>query len=220
MWFLVLMTSAAEGSDKGPYAIMRIAKIKSIRAGNKTKAHNARQLPCYNADPNISNTRISLTPEMKELEGKTFKEIFDERTQGQKIRKNAVYGIEVVMTYSPEAQIEGETALQWAKKSIEWAAALFNKENIIDLVWHFDEQTPHLHLTVIPIDSRGKLNAKAFLDGNAKRFEKLQDDYAAAVSEFGLKRGLPKEETKAKNKAARAWRAETAARGILEDEPA
>lgn len=211
MWFLVLFVNAAAASDGGPYAVMRINKFHSIRQGNKTKAHNARLTPCYNANPNIPNQRISFSKEMKELESKTFKEIFDERTKGQKIRKNAVYAIEIVMTFSPGA-ISEEQLPAWRNKSLEWAVSLLGKENVIDCVLHRDEATDHIHITAIPIDEKGRLNAKAFLNGNGRTFSRFQDEYAAAVAEFGLKRGKDKTQTKAKHKSSRAWHAENAAK--------
>lgn len=56
---------------------------------------------------------------------------------------------------------------------------------------HYDEQTPHMHLTVVTGDERGKLNCKAFY-GQPFMLRKLQDDFAEMTNKQGyhLKRGM------------------------------
>lgn len=201
---LVTMFFLSTVSDGGPFAIMRIEKKKSIRAGNKSKEHNARLTPCANANPEIKNQRIYLNEDMVRLKEMSFKDIFDERIQGQKIRKNAVYAVEIIMTFSPSAINENQLN-DWRNKSIAWACSIFGADNVIDCVMHLDETTPHIHLTAIPIDRNGKLNARAFLEGNGKKFSKLQDSYAEAVASFGLKRGISKAKTKAQHEASSRW---------------
>ena len=49
--------------------------------------------------------------------------------------------------------------------------------------------SPHIHAFVVPIDERGRLNAKRFTDGS-RAMSALQSSYADSVKETGLKRGV------------------------------
>ncbi|HBY15598.1 MAG TPA: hypothetical protein DEG90_00535, partial [Porphyromonadaceae bacterium] len=39
----------------------------------------------------------------------------------------------------------------WAESSVRWAKKTFGEENVVGAHLHMDEQTPHLHVTVVPI---------------------------------------------------------------------
>lgn len=40
---------------------------------------------------------------------------------------------------------------EWAEASVGWAKQTFDEENVVGAHLHMDEQTPHLHVTVVPI---------------------------------------------------------------------
>lgn len=98
------------------YAIMRMDKIKSISDGNARIKHNRREVRCLTSNPDRQNIRLNLSGSMRCDKSRTFKEIFEKRTKGQKIRKNAVYAIEVILTFSPES-ISEQNLFPWAKKN-------------------------------------------------------------------------------------------------------
>lgn len=61
---------------------------------------------------------------------------------------------------------------------------------MLSAVIHRDETTPHLQFLVIPLDARGKLNARELVGGKAT-LSKMQTDFACEVGQdFGLERGL------------------------------
>ena len=62
-------------------------------------------------------------------------------------------------------------------------------ENVISTTIHRDETTPHMAVYVVPIDSKGNLNAREFLGGRAK-LSKMQTDFHDQVKDLGLERGL------------------------------
>ncbi|MFX5169009.1 plasmid recombination protein, partial [Acinetobacter baumannii] len=70
---------------------------------------------------------------------------------------------------------------------------------------HRDETTPHLVAYVVPIDQKGKLNAREFLGGRAK-LSKMQTDFHEKVKDLGLERGL--EGSKAEHKTVKEFYAE------------
>ncbi len=122
------------------------------------------------------------------------------------VRKGAVQGFEIFLGYSYEAK-DDISVEEWAEKSMEWLDKTFNPEghmikfvdrsgvertiksdNVKAAVLHMDESVAHIHAFIVPVDDRGKINAKLYTrDRNTMC--RLQSDYAKAVEEFGLKRG-------------------------------
>lgn len=193
------------------FCIMRMQKIKSTSEASARLKHARREIPCKTVrDPNAKNVRITMGDEMKRTVKMSFAEIFKERTAGQNVRKNAVRAIEVMLTFSPGAVETGQLR-DWAGANMSWLEQTFGgRQNIIDAQLHMDETTPHIHAMVIPIDERGKLNARAFLGGNNHRMRDIQTEYAKAMEKFGLKRGISREITRAKHQSHLRWIAENA----------
>jgi len=123
-----------------------------------------------------------------------------------KHRKDAVVGIEIMLSASPEFfdAIEKDreklakhpTFLEWVKKSVGWLKAEFGT-NLVDTVLHMDESSPHLHSIVVPLTKDGRLCGKELM--SRANLQRRQTEYAKAVDGFGLKRGDPAAETKRKH---------------------
>lgn len=165
------------------YAIMRTAKVKSVASMANLEKHCTREKMPSNANPDLTKQNQDLLPDSL-----TLPERFAEMTDGQKIRKNAVLGVEVMMTYTPKA-VDGHRLEQWTDMNRKWLESEFGKDNVVRLWLHMDESTPHLHAFVIPLDDKGKLNCRAYLGGAAK-LSAMQDRYAAAMQQFDLERGI------------------------------
>jgi len=75
---------------------------------------------------------------------------------------------------------------KWKKDTVKWVEREFGK-NVVNLVLHMDEKTPHCHLLLTPVVA-GKLTAKQFFTPITAR--KWQDSYSKAT---GLKRGISSE---------------------------
>ena len=108
------------------------------------------------------------------------------------IRKDAVRALSLVFTGTHEdmkaIEADPERMKGWLKANHNFVAQEFGKENVVRLVLHLDEKTPHLHAVVVPI-REGKLTAKTIL-GNKKDMSQRQDRYAQAMAPFGLSRGV------------------------------
>ena len=86
-----------------------------------------------------------------------------------------------------KATLKQDKLDKWKHDTVEWVKKEFG-ENVVNLVLHLDEKTPHAHLLAVPLTKEGKLSAKDFFNPDtAKRW---QDDYAKAT---GLKRGIASE---------------------------
>lgn len=112
--------------------------------------------------------------------------------------------LEIVLTFSPGALSE-DTLKDWALDNANWLRKNFGESNVIDCQLHIDEKTPHIHAMIIPIDERGKLNARAFVGGTRERMSGLQTDYAKAMQPHGLERGVCRELTKARHESSLRW---------------
>lgn len=168
------------------FAILRVEKIKTQGAIASIGKHNERERETPNADYNI-------TPENKTLVGDdslSYLEAWQEKTKDLKIRSNAVLALEVVLTYSPEAKIQQSQNFEaWQAKNIQFLKDTFGEDNILKAKLHLDETTPHIHAVIVPIDEKGKLNARAFTGGREK-LRDMQTNYAEYMQEFNLNRGI------------------------------
>ena len=168
------------------FAILRVEKIKTQGAIASIGKHNERERETPNADYNI-------TPENKTLVGDdslSYLEAWQEKTKDLKIRSNAVLALEVVLTYSPEAKIQQSQNFEaWQAKNIQFLKDTFGEDNILKAKLHIDETTPHIHAVIVPIDDKGKLNARAFTGGREK-LRDMQTNYAEYMQDFKLNRGI------------------------------
>ena len=169
------------------YAILRTQKLKSKQAVRRSLKHSFREQDTPNADP----TR---TPENTHMGAKDTLEAIQkiEARLPEKIRKNGVLAIEYLVTASPEdmhakSRKEQDAYFSDAKK---WLEEKHGVENVIYAGIHRDETTPHMYAYVVPIDSKGKLNCRAFL-GGAKALSEMQTDFADRVGKkHKLERGI------------------------------
>lgn len=188
------------------YAIMRIEKIKSVSSAGARLRHIRRVVPCPTATPGVRNIRVVMNEQMKENKNRPFKEIFKERVGDQKIRKNAVISVEVVLTFSPDG-VSPDKYKEWVKENAEWLKTTFGEKNIVECIAHKDEKTFHIHCQMILCDEKGKLNTRRFVGGHRDRMSELQTSYARQMEKFGLERGVNRKITKKKHESSLRWHA-------------
>jgi hypothetical protein len=117
-----------------------------------------------------------------------------------------VLAFEAILSASPEFFERGSSEeraarlRKWATAQVDWAVERYGRHRIASLVLHLDEKTPHMHLVVLPLevksDKRRKDPTKVrwslagrTISGLGK-FGQAQDAYGAAMSGFGLVRGI------------------------------
>ena len=186
------------------YAILRIEKIKSVVAANGRLKHNRRQTECLTTNPGKKNVCVILNEQMRKDKHKSFREIFHERVKGQKIRKNAVIAVEVVLTFSPGC-VPDKKLRDWVYANAKWLKDTFGEKNIIDCQLHRDQKVPHLHCILILRDEKGKLSSRAYLGGTRCVMSDLQTSYAKAMKPFGLSRGVSRDITRARHTSTKKW---------------
>lgn len=170
------------------FGIMRTAKIKTLGNMGASLQHSFRERETPNADPDRTSDNTLL------VGGDNSKEVlaaWKDRAP-EKIRKNAVHGLEYFIGGSP-AKMKAMTREEqdtYFRDALGWIENRHGKENVLSAMVHRDETTPHMTVMTIPLDDRGKLNCRSFV-GNKKALSDLQTDFAEKVSEkHGLRRGI------------------------------
>lgn len=127
----------------------------------------------------------------------------------RKVGKNQTKAIRIILTGTHEQMIKLQDSGRldkWMDANLKWLRETFGKDNLVSCVLHLDEKTPHLHATIVPIvttdrkrrerEGEKKYNIKFGPRLSAEdvfrraKLHEYQNTYAAAMKEFGLKRGI------------------------------
>lgn len=135
------------------------------------------------------------------------------KTVSRKIGKNQPLAVEYFIGYSPDANINTK---EYLSSAVKWVIDKHGKENILNIAYHFDEKTPHVHVLLTPIAQvkrksgriENSLSAKRFFNG-PKAMSDLQTEFAEKVGKvYGLERG--EEKSGRKHIPVRVYRAKMA----------
>jgi hypothetical protein len=182
------------------FAVLRVAKLKSLGSLGAASQHQLRSRPTPNANPG---------GQVRLLAGSS-----DPATAAQALlaslpkapKAGSVLAVEAVMSASPAFFRPSDPAaagtydeaktVAWAETSVHWLKRHFGEHNVASAVLHLDESTPHIHAVIVPLDctprKKGKtprLNAKRWLGGR-ERLSAMQDDYADFLAGLGITRGV------------------------------
>ena len=177
-----------------------IARLKKLKRGNisGSASHTARERETPNADPTQKNIRFigSLDPEER-LEDLVLAKIA-EHEQKRKIRTDAVYCVELLLSASPSyfrpdcptnaGYYEPQKLDDWVEATHQWLADEYGSR-IVRAELHLDEATPHIHAYFVPVDDQGQLRCNHFFDGRQKIHE-FQDSYYHTMQLIELERGI------------------------------
>jgi hypothetical protein len=180
-----------------PYAIARIAKLKrGSLAGSAS--HCARQRPTPNANTNQPNIRFIGSEQPDEKLSDLVLGLINQHQQKRKIRPDAVYCVELLLTASPSyfrpdepkrgGYWDEQRLNAWLVANRQWLTQTWG-DRIVRAELHLDEMTPHIHAYLVPLNDSQQLNCKALFGGREK-MRKFQDDYHAAMHPLGLERGI------------------------------
>ena len=194
------------------YAVLHLEKAKGADSG--MSAHIERTIQPKNADP----TRTHLNQELIQFPDgvRNRTEAIQHRlnTAGlkRKIGKNQVQAIRIVLTgtHADMEQIEQTDRLdEWCQDNLEWLRKTYGADNVVSAVLHMDEETPHIHATIVPIVQTERKKQKKELTAKKKYRTKApaprlcadevmsranliryQDTYAEQMAAYGLQRGI------------------------------
>ena len=214
MGFVVLHMEKAHGSDSGTTAHIEYFIIP--KNADPTRTHLNRKLVAY---PDGIKDRSAAIQRRLEETGLT-----------RKIGNNQVRAIRITVsgTHEDMERIEREGRLdEWCADNMKYFTDTFGKENIVAAHLHRDEETPHIHVTLVPI-VKGERKRRKREEQTKKRYRKkptdtvrlcaddimtrlklksYQDTYAEAMAKYGLQRGI--DGSKARHKSTQQYYNET-----------
>lgn len=167
------------------YCIFRFEKHKTKGTVTSSLKHTFREITTTNADSKVQNEILKGGSTSKDVM-KDYNSRLKEIMKDKKIRKNAVVAIETIQTFSPE-QTKNIDLDKWKKDNLLYLENTFGKENVISVVLHLDETTPHITSIILPIDDKNKLNCREVT--KRENLIKYQDEYAKYMQKYALKRG-------------------------------
>ena len=181
------------------FAILRIAKLKTMGNVAGSLAHTYRTRETPNADPEkIADNEHEQDEPAKVMDA--LKALLPEKR-----RKDAVLGIEYFIGASPEWFEGGKDGSDYFRAAVDWLEKRHGKENVVGWSVHRDESTPHLVAYVVPLEN-GRLNAKKWTGGKVA-LSKMQTEFARDVGQqFGMSRGI--EGSKAHHQTIKGWYAQ------------
>ena len=193
------------------FVVARVAKIKSFSTIGKAANHNFRLKSEYEREHVNRNIKANIlvhgsTDLLKDCKERINQA--DKKADGT-IRSNAVLAVEMILSASPDFfnnPDKPENLDEWTKANVAWLKEQYGP-NFVNAVVHLDEQTPHIHAFIIPIDERNKLNCRCILGGR-DTLKNLQSNAYEAVKHLGLERGISKATTGATHKKTSQWRKE------------
>ena len=195
------------------YAVLHLDKAHG--ADTKMSDHIERKTIPNNADPTRTplNRELIVFPEGVANRNQAISQRLESAGLTRKIGINQVRVIRIVVSGSPEdmKKIEQTGRLdEWCRDNVDWLKQTYGSENIVSAVLHMDEKTPHIHATLIPIVRSERKKKKSEEQAKKKyrkkptdaprlsandimtrqRLKNYQDEYALAMSKYGLKRGI------------------------------
>ena len=177
-------------------------------------AHIERTIQPKNADPTRTHLNRELIQFPDGVRNRTaaIQHRLDTAGLKRKISKNQIQAIRIVLTgtHADMEQIEKTGRLdEWCKDNLDWLRKTYGADNVVSAVLHMDEETPHIHATIVPIvqTERKKqkkeqtVKKKYRMKAPAPRLcadevmsrsnlIRYQDTYAEQMAVYGLQRGI------------------------------
>ena len=194
------------------YCVLSQLKVKSKKDVKSLWAHNARLYTPRNSNPEDHY----LNEYMIGRESDSYMDIFDRIVKEKNIKvknnptnpqNNSVLMLEYVTKFSYGTQIDLEA---WKKQNQKFFEDTFGKENVISMIVHYDEASPHIHTVIIPTVKKKKkykdgstkeywaLDAKHFTGGYSA-INGMVNRYAEYMKPFGLEKGKASKRDVARN---------------------
>ena len=194
------------------YAVLHLEKAKGADSG--MSAHIERTIQPKNADPKRThlNRELIQFPEGVRNRTEAIQHRLDTAGLTRKIGKNQIQAIRIVLTgtHADMEQIEKNGRLgEWCQDNVDWLRKIYGADNVVSAVLHMDEETPHLHATIVPI-VMGERKKQKKEQAVKKRYRtkapaprlcadevmnranliRYQDTYAEQMAAYGLQRGI------------------------------
>lgn len=157
--------------------------------------HNLRELLAErgtygNIDPSRTPNNYVLRGPSTSFDGmaEVDKIVSSADTGGKKLRKDAVWGFELIFTALPKT---GGDLHSYFEACTRWAEQEFGVP-VLSSVVHLDQGAPHCHVLLVPL-FKGKMNGGKVYGNKATMVARLSSFYEVVGKRYGLSRPQPKD---------------------------
>ena len=173
-------------------------RVVKYKAGNVfgIQKHNQREGEKH-TNKEIDPTKTHLNFDMVNGENinfsKRIKQIIEEnKTSKTPVRETSVLMVSSIVSSSKEffQTLDHSEQLRFFKESTEYFKAKFSEENLVSANIHFDEKTPHMHISFVPISTDGRLSGKDVVNRSVLIQIQKELPLHLASKGFDIERGI------------------------------
>ena len=174
------------------FAVVHMMKIKSGAVGGIQSHNNREHEPKTNPDVDMlrSHENYDLVP--CDNYRRAIKEKMSDLVEtGRAVRKDAVVVCNFIVTSDSDTMeaLGADRQRAFFEDAVKWFADRYGADRVLNATVHMDENTPHLHIGVMPITQDGRLSAKAIF--TKTELKAIQTEFARDVgARYGLERGV------------------------------
>lgn len=186
------MTEQPKRPNRRTDQVLRIKKLTSHNIIKRAAMHNLREIEAeYRSGDRIDSTRTHLNQILTGSQTSTrvvedYDKLLDAANLPTKIRRDAVKGIEVVISLPSDHEID---ELAFFGDCTEWCRNYFGVP-VLSVVIHRDEPNPHSHTILVPLVG-GRLQGSK-LAGNRTKWRAMQESFYESVGvRYGFTRPRP-----------------------------
>ena len=174
------------------FAVVHMMKIKSGAVGGIQSHNNREHEPKTNPDVDMSRSHENYDLVPCDNYRRAIKEKLSDLVEsGRAVRKDAVVVCNFIVTSDSDTMeaLGADRQRAFFEDAVKWFSDRYGADRVLNATVHMDENTPHLHIGVMPITQDGRLSAKAIF--TKTELKAIQTEFARDVGEkYGLERGV------------------------------
>lgn len=186
------MNKFITGSNRKLDHVLRIKKLTGHNIIKRASMHNLREIPSeiisgskINGARTCHNQILIGGGSSSEIKGE-YEQLIEAAKLHKKIRKDAVMGIEVIVSLPSDHTID---ELSFFCNCIEWCKRYFGVP-LLSAVIHRDEANPHIHILLVPLVN-GRLQGSQLV-GNRSKWRAMQEHfYEHVAGHYGFTKPRP-----------------------------
>ena len=174
------------------FAVVHMMKIKSGAVGGIQSHNNREHEPKTNPDVDMSRSKDNYDLVPCDNYRRAIKEKMSDLVEsGRAVRKDAVVVCNFIVTSDSDTMeaLGADRQRAFFEDAVKWFSDRYGADRVLNATVHMDENTPHLHIGVMPITQDGRLSAKAIF--TKTELKAIQTEFARDVGAlYGLERGV------------------------------
>ena len=174
------------------FAVVHMMKIKSGAVGGIQSHNNREHEPKTNPDVDMSRSKDNYDLVPCDNYRRAIKEKLSDLVEsGRAVRKDAVVVCNFIVTSDSDTMeaLGADRQRAFFEDAVKWFSDRYGADRVLNATVHMDENTPHLHIGVMPITQDGRLSAKAIF--TKTELKAIQTEFARDVGAlYGLERGV------------------------------